>query len=268
MKQCGAKMLTEITFVDKHPVSPPLSIRDFSTSLLGNMGRREEDRIISAQRDESNDMDTGDAEDVGGFEGEIMGKAELEGSNMGGMGRRIMGSTQGDLLEAVSLTSPSNALNGDIKESRCWEFRGTRGQLGFALIDTLNISFVSVDYDGNNPESAPRSMLLWGVVDGARAVQLYHSSHAVVSMLRGHLPLTAPEPQPQSKIYVPLAVLEYNPNLLISQQYFPVFKETELLPFPVGVVILQVLGNWGGEFTKLCGVSVLGIPSHYTHDEL
>ena len=209
LKQCGAQVLSDLTFVDKHPAS--------STTFLPDLSR-----LSSSNKD---DLD----------------------------------------ITRTSTTSPDSAL--DVAPENCWEFNGTRGQLGLGLVDQLNITFISIDYNAeDNVIDAPRFMVLWGLVDGSRALEQYHSLQHVAVSLRARLPLTVPEPSPQDKVYVPLAAFEYNPYLLIQQQYFPVFKETLQLGFPVGIVVVQVLGNWGGGSTRLCGVSVHGVPAHESHE--
>ena len=210
LKQCGAQVLSDLTFVDKRPAS--------STTFLPNFARVSSDDEDGA------------------------------------------GTTQ------ISITPPDSALNA-VGSENCWKFKGTHGQLGLGLVDQLNITFVSVDYNAEDAIiDAPRSMVLWGLVDGRKALEQYHSVAHIAASLRGRLPLTVPKPSPQDKVYVPLAAFEYNPHLLIQQQYFPVFKETLQLGFPVGIVVVQVLGNWGGGSTRLCGVSIHGVPVHESHE--
>jgi hypothetical protein len=160
-----------------------------------------------------------------------------------------------------SKASPDHAIDGDVLGAHCWEFDSRGGQLGFALVELLHISSISVDHNfGEGAQSAPRLMILWGVVDGDDALDRYAKLEKLRHRLQSHLPPDITEPMPSDNTYIPLAVMEYNPYLATTYQYFSVFREVKQFGFPIGIVVLQVLSNWGSSFTKLCHVGIHGLP--------
>jgi hypothetical protein len=153
---------------------------------------------------------------------------------------------------------PDSAISGDAGSPKCWEFCGPRGQLGFSLVELLHITSVSINLEFSSPESAPRSLVLWGVIDGQEAVNRYHG--ALRDRLHSYLPTETVAPRPETHIYVPLAAFQYNPHLANNYQFSSVFRDTEYLGFPIGIVVLQILDNWGANSTRLCGVEIHGLP--------
>lgn len=158
-------------------------------------------------------------------------------------------------------TEPSYAIDGNLDTPRCWEFDGHFGQLGFILVSMLNVSSLTIaHYQHVAVQSAPRSIILWGLVDGQDWEDSYWRNIDLRRRLNEHLPQGISPPPSTDDIYTPLAFVEYNPYLDTNEQSFPVFKEVEELGFPIGIVIVQILSNWGSTSTSLCHVGVHGLP--------
>jgi hypothetical protein len=162
--------------------------------------------------------------------------------------------------EEHSLNTPSFVLDNIAAADSCWQMDGASGQLGFALSDPVNITLFSVDYPDSNAMLAysPRTLILWGLVDGNTFKQAYKDLVDLQAQLYSHLPPLVSPPAAEGNVLVPLAVAEYDPRVVVSNQVFSVFKEVRLLPFTFGIVIVQVLSNWGGNATRLCHVGVYG----------
>jgi hypothetical protein len=158
---------------------------------------------------------------------------------------------------------PDSALSGDVSSATCWEFHGHQGQLGFSTVELLEITSVSIGGDDNTPypiDSAPHTLVLWGVIDGQEMLDRYHTRKDLRSQLHSYLPGGVDPPQPKEHNYVPLAVLQYNPHLADLQQFASVFRDAKGLGMPFGIVVLQIIDNWGANSTRLCGVGIHGLP--------
>lgn len=125
----------------------------------------------------------------------------------------------------------------------------------------LNVSSISIDYDhADGLFSAPRSIVIWGLAEDNDTVVQSEIQNDVQQRLHRHLTPDIVHPFPDSERFVPLTMLEYNPHLAARQQFFSVFREVQGLGSPVGIVVLQILSNWGGHTTRLCQVGVHGVP--------
>lgn len=162
------------------------------------------------------------------------------------------------LYEQVK-TNADHVIDASAFSNRCWEFHGNRGQLGFTLTSMLNVSWVSVAHS-SDPANAPRSMVLWGIVDGQGPMDSLSKQDGLLRTLRGHLSDGHPLPFPVHETYIPLARMEYNPHLAATEQSFSVFKEVKDLEFAIGIVVVQVLSNWGSIDTHLCHIGIHGLP--------
>lgn len=179
------------------------------------------------------------------------------GSAAGRSSARALSRSQG--------TEPDYAIDGDASNPPCWEFEGDSGQLGFALVSMLNITSASIGhYDESAIHSAPRSMVLWGLMAldgrGKGSEASYDQQDRLFRRLHYYFPEGLSGPFPTQNTYVPLAVLDYSPHLMTERQTFSVFKEAQALDFPIGVVVLQVISNWGSSYTRLCQVGIHGAP--------
>jgi hypothetical protein len=169
-------------------------------------------------------------------------------------------SIEGVSPSASTSDGPDAALNGDTSFSQCWEFHGHQAQLGFSLVELLKITSVSIRQDISDAfDLAPRSLILWGLIDGQDAKDRYRNQGDLRFRLHSHL-LGTPSPSPEGHDFVPLAYFQFNPYIAESRQFGSVFSDIEQLGIPFGIVVLQILDNWGAESTRLCGVGIHGIP--------
>ncbi|EGG09154.1 uncharacterized protein MELLADRAFT_96428 [Melampsora larici-populina 98AG31] len=70
-----------------------------------------------------------------------------------------------------SVTLPDIVLIGNGSIGACWAFSGSKGQIGIALSDPINISGVTVEHIGkelaeDSINVAPKDFELWGLVEG------------------------------------------------------------------------------------------------------
>lgn len=157
---------------------------------------------------------------------------------------------------------PSNALYPAAHPDRRWCFVGSRGQLGVMLAHPALITNISIDHPPFpfSLANAPRDIIIWGVVDGNENEDRYEQSEDIIQVLRSRLHLRTPFPHPEDRqlIYVPLAVIFYNIRQHNLFQTFEVFPEIHRSKMDFGLIIVQVISNWGETYTALHHVGVYG----------
>jgi SUN domain-containing protein 1/2 len=161
-------------------------------------------------------------------------------------------------------SGPSVVLQENPFTSACWAFPGASGHYGVALDRVVNITQISVTY--RPPSSiidstkAPRSMILWGLAEGTENVRTFTRSLGHFSF-----PTVIPSfhralPNPTEPIaWAPIVHLTYDITQNNLLQVFDIPDKLKNLGISYGIVVLQVLDNWGSqESTSLCGFGVYG----------
>lgn len=140
----------------------------------------------------------------------------------------------------------------------CWEFHGNRGQVGIRLSGWTKFKHIRIG-SGRTVEESPREMILWGMIDGRENTEKFSSSSSIVrNTLMRHAPPQISPPSLDGYHFIPLASFLYDLNGPVLQD-FPAFTELEGLGLEFGVVVLQILSNWGGPSTSVCRINVLGL---------
>ena len=152
--------------------------------------------------------------------------------------------------------SPWAALSEDMQLESCWLLGGKSGQLGVSLSRSVRISHVVVDHHVDDILTAPRQMILWGLVDGEENVASFRDLHAKRT---GVIPEKHPFPAISGGLsFVPLSSLEYDSHAANLTQTFPIFPFIVDSGMDFKVIVLEVLGNWGGTSTRLYRFRVYG----------
>ena len=145
---------------------------------------------------------------------------------------------------------------------RHWCFIGTRGQLGIALSHPGFLTNVSIDHPSLSASlaNAPRDVVFWGAVDGVENEQRYARSADMIQRLQSQLHLHSPSPLQEDKelIYVPLAIVFYNIRSTELFQTFEILPEIGALDMDFGLILVQIVSNWGGSFTSLHHIGIYG----------
>ena len=145
---------------------------------------------------------------------------------------------------------------------RYWCFIGNRGQLGIALSHPGSLTNVSIDHPSfpTSLASAPRDIVFWGAVDGIENDQRYKHATGTIQRLQSHFRLYPPSPLQEGKelIYVPLAVAFYNIRSPELFQTFEILPEIGALEMDFGLIVVQIVSNWGDSFTSLHHIGVYG----------
>ena len=155
-----------------------------------------------------------------------------------------------------------NPLHSSPDLHRRWCFTGPRGQLGVLLSAPGRITNISISHPSQVSAlpSAPRHIILWGVVDGDANKVIYDNSEDVFRSLRARLSVQGPFPRYDHRelTYVPLASFLYNIKESNMHQVFAVFPEIHELRMDFGIVVIQIVSNWGEVYTGLHHVGVYG----------
>ena len=156
--------------------------------------------------------------------------------------------------------APEAALHDDLRVGECWLVSGRSGQLGIGLHTFLAPTHVTIDHIpleiAADIGQAPRKMVLWGLVEGDRNLAVYHDlvERGVALHTPGHEHPTVHSDQP----FVLLASFAYDIFAPFHIQTFPISSIAVDEGIYFGVVVLEVLDNWGGQTTCVYRVRVHG----------
>ncbi|KAI0364520.1 hypothetical protein BV20DRAFT_1039373 [Pilatotrama ljubarskyi] len=159
------------------------------------------------------------------------------------------------------LQNPERALQDDIHIGNCWHIPSRTGQLGIILPVHVYPTHVTIDHIpieiAADIGRAPRNMLLWGVVDGELNRARYLNFTSFEQLVPSAMGRRAP-PVMGNNTYILLSSLEYDiyasshiqtfqidPRLIYSRMYF-------------GIVVLEIVDNWGSTTTCLYRVRIHG----------
>ena len=155
-----------------------------------------------------------------------------------------------------------NVLSPFASPDRCWSFIGTRGQLGIALSYPGFLTNVSIDHPPLSASlaNAPRDIVFWGAVDGVENEQRYGRSVDIIQQLQSRLHLYPPSPLQEDRelTYVPLAVAFYNIRSPELFQTFQIIPEIGALNMDFGLIVVQIVSNWGDGLTVLHHIGIYG----------
>lgn len=158
-------------------------------------------------------------------------------------------------------TRAEAALDDDTRIGNCWSIPGTGGQLGFRLATMIRPTHVSIDHIPSEIAAdisrAPREIALWGGIDGPYEDILHNFTrfHHVAPPTVGDR--SAPFVT-HGYNFALLAHFEYDIRSTAHIQTFgllPYIVESDMV---FGVVVLEILSNWGGKSTSLYRVRVHG----------
>ncbi len=173
------------------------------------------------------------------------------------------------IASARGMTSPppggsaDAAITDNIHVGNCWLFPGSSAQLGLKLSEMIHPTHVSIDHIpveiAADIGQAPRTMVLWGSVDGSLNESYLREatrSLAILSpKLRGR---TSPKVTGPDHTYIPLAHFDYDVRAPSNVQTFTMEEYVLDSDLYSGVYVLEILDNWGGQSTCLYRVRIHG----------
>ncbi|TBU28226.1 hypothetical protein BD311DRAFT_663717 [Dichomitus squalens] len=154
---------------------------------------------------------------------------------------------------------PALAIDDDVHAGRCWRSRALPSQLGIRLSRILRPSHVSIEHAPAevvmDVGQAPKNLTLWGLVDGMTNVALFQG--LLRSYPMDHPARRAPEIA-KSFLWAPLTSFSYDIYSEHVVQTFPIALLFIDSGMSFGIVVLEILDNWGGDATCLYRVRVHG----------
>ncbi|KAI6098656.1 hypothetical protein EDD16DRAFT_1498286, partial [Pisolithus croceorrhizus] len=155
------------------------------------------------------------------------------------------------------------ALEDDMREGACWHLPERRGQIAVAFRDVVCITHVMVDHIQagltDTAEIAPCKLLLWGMVDGEDNLAKYHFLHnSATGTLRELLTTHTAPALSCSMSFIPFLSFNYNIHATIHTQLFPILNSMAATNMDFGVIVLEILDNWGGKLMCLYRVGMYG----------
>lgn len=152
--------------------------------------------------------------------------------------------------------SPSISLTQSLQMNSCWCFKGSSGQLGIVLAELLLITHITIDHIPkdftSNIQRAPHNVTVWGVVDGeensrkARSLVYPAESSRRAPTYAGGLS------------FVELAHVQYDIHASNYIQTFPISHDVRKTGIHFGIVVAEIIDNWGGDSMCLYCVRVHG----------
>ncbi|EIW57907.1 uncharacterized protein TRAVEDRAFT_126646 [Trametes versicolor FP-101664 SS1] len=157
---------------------------------------------------------------------------------------------------------PELALKEDMHVGSCWQLPARRGQLGLRLSHMMYPTHVSVDHIPQEIAAdvgeAPRLLHVWGAVDGdANQGLLRHTTDSLIASGR-EPPLLVGPAITCGLHFALLASAHYDIHGLTHVQTFDVQQWVIESGIDFGVVVFEVVDNWGANSTCLYRVRVHG----------
>ncbi|KAI6043259.1 hypothetical protein EDC04DRAFT_2563006 [Pisolithus marmoratus] len=148
------------------------------------------------------------------------------------------------------------ALEDDLQEGACWHLPNWFGQIAIAFRDVVHVTHVMVDHIParliNTTDITPCKLLLWGMVNREDNLAKYHSlcNSAMGTLCELLTARTAPALS-RGMPFVPLVSFDYNIHATNHTQVFLIFDSVVATGMDFGVVVLEILDNWGSKLTCL-----------------
>lgn len=161
---------------------------------------------------------------------------------------------------STSTLSSDSVLSDDFRLNGCWNMGSSQGQIGIVLYEPIRPTHITIDHipSSLSPDigQAPRAMILWGVIDRAVKREQY-------AQLLGWTPIAAIQNRSEPSLtggfnFVPLGGFEYDVHGDFHVQTFPVFQTVVESGIDIGIMVLEVVSNWGADVTCLYRVRIHG----------
>ena len=153
--------------------------------------------------------------------------------------------------------SPWEVLNTDLSPGSCWRFEGTQSYIGVALPTHIIITHVTIDHIAReltlDMRSAPRSMVLWGLVEGEKNIARHSKlpfRHSPSNRVAPQAAVLAAQSKHANAFFLELASFDYDVTQHGSYvQTFPVHEDVRQSRMDFGIILLEVRSNWGANST-------------------
>ena len=177
-------------------------------------------------------------------------------------GQVVCALTSGCFLSAAinMWNSPHVAISEGTQIGQCWTFPSPTFQLGVLLPVPIIPTHITIDHIPRalaaNIGQAPRSIILWGIVDGPANEE--RARGVDQASILSSLPHRRGPPLAARWEYICIAAFEYDIYAAHSTQTFPVLDYVKSAALDFSVVVMEVASNWGAEKTCIYRMRVHG----------
>ncbi|CDO68111.1 hypothetical protein BN946_scf185044.g19 [Trametes cinnabarina] len=138
---------------------------------------------------------------------------------------------------------PGVAIDDDVHAGRCWRIHTLPSQLGIRLPRMIYPDSITVEHlpaeVALDVGEAPQNITLWGVVEGKHNKEVYET-FVRMGLQQDRAPAIS-----RGLLWAPLASFRYDVEHEDPVQRFPVSQYFLDNPISVGVVAVEISGNWG-----------------------
>ncbi|KAI0375849.1 hypothetical protein BV20DRAFT_932928 [Pilatotrama ljubarskyi] len=161
------------------------------------------------------------------------------------------------------LHPPEVALSEDIRIGNCWESPQMPSQLAVVLDQLIHPTNVTIDHIpleiAADIGEAPRHLLLWGVVEGTGNHGRYHDlRQAYQDPSPGAAARFGPSLRSDTDTYALLADFTYDIHAPLHIQTFQIDPRVVESRMDFGLIVLEILDNWGSNSTCLYRLRIHG----------
>ncbi|KAI0317090.1 hypothetical protein OF83DRAFT_1172287 [Amylostereum chailletii] len=175
---------------------------------------------------------------------------------------------------------PHNVLEPAIPDGSCWSLPTISGLLGISFDRPILPIEITIIHSPTIPiDQAPRTVVIWGLLDGDENIQQMQPFRSVIQRLKDRLSPPPASPAYNSAIQrlkltlpasdadqigalVPLTAFEFDPKPGALYQRFPFHGVVLEWGLDWTSVVVQIHDNWGANLTSLCQVEIRGRPVH------
>ncbi|KAI6006084.1 hypothetical protein EDD15DRAFT_2154664 [Pisolithus albus] len=159
------------------------------------------------------------------------------------------------------------ALTPILDEGDCWLLPQPTGHLGIRLASPVAVMHFSIEHAAilmmNQWRDEPRSMILWGFLEGVSNIGRFHGSPQLRGLSYSQPAVEVMEACKKAHPYgffVELAHVRYDPlDEANNRQTFPIHPDMHAAGLDFGIVVLEIWSNWGAENTCLYGFRIHGV---------
>ncbi|KAJ3502796.1 hypothetical protein NLJ89_g8725 [Agrocybe chaxingu] len=165
---------------------------------------------------------------------------------------------------AGKYVTPFSVLEGatTLHPGQCWLIHGSSGQFGIEFRRAATISHISIDHIAKelsfDISNAPKEALIWGILDRRSTTGTHKLAKTPTNIYFMGKIRDRPFIEDRRSTFVPIATVKYDIYDSNFIQTFSIFSGLDSISFD-GVVV-EILGNWGGDTTCLYRIRVHGRP--------
>lgn len=165
--------------------------------------------------------------------------------------------------EETTSFSPDIILEDGLTIGRCWNAT-VPAQVGLSSSSLIHPTNVTIDHIpaelAADIGTAPRRMILWGMVEGG--INLFrYKTFSVVEKSKGVSGRYGPSISGDQATFLSLAVFDYSISADFHIQTFPIFEHVVQSRMDFGVFVLEILDSWGAKNVCIYRVRVHGEPA-------